>query len=609
MNRNAMSPLLILTLALASVVLAQDGAQQSEDASERSPSQYAFYPAEVAQPGGDLPGDPQVELIEVAEGLAEPINVVSPNDGTGRIFVLERGGGIRIIEDGELLEEPFLDLTGDVLSAFLEQGLLGMAFHPNYSENGLFYVNYTDLLRSGDVLTVQYRVSEDDPNKADAESRKIIMFREQPYANHIGGDIAFGPDGYLYIGHGDGGLEGDPLDAGQDLSTHLGKMLRIDVDDQGAGVGGGAYSIPEDNPFVQGRILIDLFDATEEQFARLHPNALPEIWAFGLRNPWQFSFDRETGDLWIADVGQNFWEEIDYQPASSEGGENYGWKFLQGSHCFPASEGDCPKVGTLPVAEYSHDEGCSVTGGHVYRGDEFADLDGIYFHSDYCSGKIWGIAPGEGDDGSWEYEELIDTALLITGAGEGEDGSIYFTSCECGYGQGVPNPVGSLWKLVSADQVPEGAETAPRGEPATQPAEDEETEETDQDQQQDGQGEEQEGQGEQQEQQRQDEQAQGDGESVDLEALVSQGRGIYTRNCSSCHGGEGGGGAGPALAGNQDLQDVGATAGQIIHGGGGMPAFGSRLSDEQVAAVASYVRNSWGNEFGPVTPAEAEQQR
>jgi len=453
-------------------ILAQDATPAPDQ-----PGQYIFYPSEVAQPGGDLPGDPQVQLVKVADGLFEPVNVVAPNDGSGRIFVLERGGRVRIVQDGQLLEEPFLDISGDVEYQFLEEGLLGMAFHPDYANNGLFYVNYTNLLRSGDVVTVQYGTSADDPNKADTSNPIIISTREQPYPNHIGGDIVFGPDGYLYIGHGDGGLEGDPLDAGQDLTTHLGKMLRIDVSpavtkatggDPGfAVVGGQAYVIPSDNPFTQGDILIDLFRGTDEDdFAELHPKARPEIWAYGLRNPWQFSFDRETGDLWISDVGQNFWEEINMQPADSAGGINYGWKFLQGSHCFPDSANpDCPKVGTLPVAEYEHSIGCTVVGGSVYRGADYQNLTGIYFAGDYCQGRLWGIAPD--DTGAWQMQELLHTSLLLTGSGEDEAGNIYFTSCLCGYGQDAPHQEGALWMLVDASQVPEGAETAPMAGEAT----------------------------------------------------------------------------------------------------------------------------------------------
>jgi glucose/arabinose dehydrogenase len=468
------------------------------------PGQYAFYPSEVAQPGGDLPGDPQIQLIEVTADLAEPVNVAAPHDGSGRVFVVERGGTIRIVDaDGNVLPEPFLDWSSQTMAAFLEQGLLGLAFHPNFAENGIFYINYTDLLRSGDVLTLQMNVSADNPDVADPESAEVISFRAQPYPNHIGGDIEFGPDGCLYIGHGDGGLEGDPLDAGQDLTTHLGKMLRIDVNPAlglpACGKGstaatteeataaaegmvhedithsvstGGAgresigenYAIPADNPFISGDDILNLFGLTEDDFARYHPYAKPEIWAFGIRNPWQFSFDRETGDLWIGDVGQNFWEEVDFEPASSEGGFNYGWKFLQGSHCFPDSMNpDCPQVGVLPVAEYPHDPagGSTVIGGHVYRGDAYPDLEGIYFVSDYISGRLWGIA--RGDDDSWQMEELLDTALFVTGSGEDEAGNIYFTSCECGYGQMAPNPAGSLWMLVAADQIPEGATAAPSG--------------------------------------------------------------------------------------------------------------------------------------------------
>ncbi len=450
------------------------------------PGQYAFYPSHVAQPGGDLPGDPQVQLVKVADGLADPVNVAAPNDGSGRIFVVERGGMIRIVDaNGQLLPEPFLDLTDPtganaVMYAFLEQGLLGLAFHPDFRNNGIFYTNSTNLLRSGDLVTVQYRVSTTDPNKADPNSAIIISWRPEPYPNHLGGEIQFGPDGYLYIGHGDGGLEGDPLDAGQDLGTYLGKMLRIDVSPAvavatgqattSALVGGSAYTIPADNPFAQGDIPINLFglqgNEAEDAFARLHPDARPEIWAYGLRNPWQFSFDRDTGDLWIGDVGQNFWEEINFEPAGTVGGWNYGWKFLQGSHCFPNSmEPNCPKVGVLPAAEYSHVDqeagGCTVIAMGVYRGDESPTLDGIHFNSDFCSGRIWGVA--RGDDGNWQYEALLDTTLFATGAGEGENGEMYLTNCTCGYAEatGETSRDGALWKLVAADKVPAGAETAP----------------------------------------------------------------------------------------------------------------------------------------------------
>lgn len=449
-------------------------------------------PDYVAQPGeGTLPNDPQVQLVLVTDQVFEPVNIAAPNDGTGRIFVVERAGRIRVIDgDGNLLEEPFLDIQNNVQSQFLEQGLLGLAFHPDYANNGLFYVNYTDLLRAGDLLTVQYRVSADNPNVADPASALLVWWRTNPYANHLGGDIVFGPDGYLYIGHGDGGMEGDPFDAGQRLDTHLGKLLRIDVTPAveranamaAAGADGGvnatypatsgAYAIPADNPFSEGDQLLDLFaGTTEEDFAQYHPIARPEIYDWGLRNPWQFSFDRATGDLWIGDVGQNFWEEVNFAPAGYGGGVNWGWRFLQGSHCYPNSLETCPLVGTLPVAEYEHDaeNGCTVVGGHVYRGDEFTSLQGTYFHGDYCSGKVYGIAPA--GDGTWAYQQLLDTGLLMTGTGEDEAGNIYFASCECGYGQMAPNRAGAVWKLVAADQVPEGATTAPPDREAAAEAE------------------------------------------------------------------------------------------------------------------------------------------
>jgi len=492
--------LIAACLVLVLLVLSAGGALRSGAAQDatpaagqaggertRLPGQYAFYPSQVAQPGGDLPGDPQVQLVKVADGLADPVNVAAPNDGSGRIFVVERAGTIRIVDaNGQLLPEPFLDLidpqgANAVMDAFLEQGLLGLAFHPDFKNNGLFYTNSTNLLRSGDLVTAQYKISADDPNKADPSSVIFVSTRPTPYPNHLGGDIQFGPDGYLYIGHGDGGLEGDPVDAGQRLDTHLGKMLRIDVGpavavatgqaNAAALVGGKAYTIPADNPLAEGDIPINLFglqgNEAEDAFARLHPTALPEIWAFGLRNPWQFSFDRRTGDMWIGDVGQNFWEEIDFEPAGS-GGWNYGWKFLQGSHCFPNSvDPDCPKVGVLPVAEYPHTPelnpsfGCTVVAMGVYRGQESPGLDGIHFNSDFCSGRVWGVA--RGDDGSWQMQELLDTALFATGAGESESGEIYLTNCFCGYAEptGETSRDGALWKLVSADQVPAGAETAP----------------------------------------------------------------------------------------------------------------------------------------------------
>lgn len=424
-----------------------------------------------AQPGGDLPGDPAIQLVQVASGLADPVNVAIPDDGTDRVFIVERVGRIRIMDaDGNLLETPFLDLTQLVQNDYLEQGLLGLAFHPDYANNGLFYVNFTDYHTNGDTFVMEFRVSDDDPNVADRESGRLLLAIDQPYVNHNGGTIKFGPDGYLYIAMGDGGLGGDPYGVSQRTDSLLGKLLRIDVNPSG----NQPYGIPEDNPFadaavVQSNGITDVIGETSGlslEAADYHPAARPEIWALGLRNPWQFSFDAVTGDLYIADVGQVTWEEVNFAPAGTPGGQNYGWDWLEGSHCYPASVTECPRtqVGVLPVAEYKHGEdGCDITGLGIYRGEAYPDLDGIYFVSDWCSGKIWGL---ERDDaGAWQFEELLDTELLLTGGGEDPtDGSLYLTACDCVFSREYDpfeDPQGTVWMLVSADQVPEGATTAP----------------------------------------------------------------------------------------------------------------------------------------------------
>jgi glucose/arabinose dehydrogenase len=303
-------------------------------------------------------------------------------------------------------------------------------------------------------------VNKNNPDKADPKTARVIMQIDQPYANHNGGELVFGPDGYLYIGSGDGGWEGDVLGAGQDLSTLLAKVLRIDVD---TSTPDRAYGIPKDNPFVTPKTLMVLFGVSEEAFAKIHPNARPEIWAYGIRNPWKMHFDGKTGDLYIADVGQNHWEEINFQPAGSPGGENYGWKFMCGTQPFPASLKNAPQVGVLPIGEYTHaGEGICVTGLGVYRGKKYPSLDGTYFVGDWGSGKIWGMQHQE--DGKWAMEELLNTALMPSGSGAGEDGTIYMTTAHANYGGPVKpadNARGALWMLVEADKVPGGAETIP----------------------------------------------------------------------------------------------------------------------------------------------------
>jgi glucose/arabinose dehydrogenase len=362
----------------------------------------------IAAPGATAQESPtfDVGLEPVAMGLAEPLAVVDAGDDSGRLFVVEKGGTIQIIQDDAVLEVPFLDITDRVGDLSSEQGLLGLAFAPNYAESGLFYVNYTDL--SGNTMVSRFAVTE-DPNVADTESEQAILRQAQPYPNHNGGHIVFGPDNYLYIGFGDGGSGGDPQGNAQRLDTWLGKILRIEVDPEYV-PDGEPYGIPEDNPFLEDE------------------GALPEIWALGLRNPWRFSFDRETGDLWIGDVGQNAIEEVDRAPGNP-GGLNYGWNPMEGTRCYL---GDCdPSAYTLPVMEYTHDEGgCSVTGGYVYRGEDMPDLQGTYLFADFCSGLIWNGV--EDEAGGWMMSAPVETGLGISTFGEDEAGNLYIADLSGG---------------------------------------------------------------------------------------------------------------------------------------------------------------------------------
>lgn len=442
--------------------------------------------SEVARPGGELPGNPEVSLVEIADGFHDPTNVANAGDGSGRLFVTERVGRIKVVDkEGNVQEEPFLDLTkinplgNDVQTGFVEQGLYDVAFDPDFKENGYFYVHYASLPFNGDGVIVRFQVDPENPEAVTKEraneTAKVILRIEQPYYNHNGGEINFGPDGYLYIGSGDGGWEGDPLEAGQDLSTLLGKMLRIDVhvpDDAAE-----PYRIPPDNPFVEAQEeqLMQLFGIGEETFSKIHTKARPEIWAYGLRNPYTFSFDQKSGDLFIADVGQNHWEEVDYQPADSKGGENYGWDILMGTHCFPLSgptdeQTDCPTFGVLPAAEYPHQKpypgaddlqdgwGCSVIGLGVANHE---NLDGVYLVGDWCSGRLWGLGWA---DGKWQFQELLQSTVQFTGGGYDEDGNVVAVNSNNPYlaDQGpLENPPGKLWRILPKDDVPEGAETAP----------------------------------------------------------------------------------------------------------------------------------------------------
>ena len=311
---------------------------------------------EAAEPPPAAPGG--YAAVLVAQGLSDPVALVAPPGDTTRLFVVEKTGRVRILRGGALLPRPFLDLSGRV-SRGSEQGLLDLEFHPSYASNRRFFVHYTDV--SGDTRVVELQAS-DDPDSA-AAAERVILSVDQPYSNHNGGELAFGPDGKLYIGLGDGGSGGDPQGNGQNLGALLGKILRIDVD------AGTPYGIPADNPFVS------------------RAGARGEIWSYGLRNPWRFSFDAETGAMWIGDVGQNAWEEIDVEPAG-QGGRNYGWNRMEGSSCYPPGS-SCNQTGlSLPVAEYGHGDGCSVTGGFVYRGPDLPELRGAYFYGDYCTGLV-----------------------------------------------------------------------------------------------------------------------------------------------------------------------------------------------------------------------------
>ena len=355
----------------------------------------ASSPAPVPVPAGW----PQISLSRVAGGFVQPVHVAHAGDGSGRIFVVEQAGRIRILDNGVALPSPFLDVSSRLVCCG-EQGLLSVAFPSGFASKKHFYVNYT---RTPDGATVvaRYRVSVDNSNVADPASEEVILTIPQPFANHNGGQLAFGPDGYLYIGMGDGGSGGDPFQVAQNPDNVLGKLLRIDVES-----GATPYGIPPDNPFV-GAV-----------------GHRPEIWALGLRNPWRFSFDRLTGDLYIGDVGQGNFEEIDFQPAGDPGGRNYGWNIMEGDSCYPPGTVGCNRTGlALPVFVYDHSLGCSVTGGHVYRGSAFPSLQGVYLFGDLCSTRIWGIRK---NGAAWDNALLAEnTTLTITTFGEDESGNVY----------------------------------------------------------------------------------------------------------------------------------------------------------------------------------------
>ncbi|MDX1520980.1 MAG: PQQ-dependent sugar dehydrogenase [Anaerolineae bacterium] len=352
--------------------------------------------SEVAE--GPVPLDTlTVNLQPVASGFDSPVYLTHAGDGSGRLFVVEQAGRVQIIRDGARVDVPFLDIIDLVGSDANEQGLLSLAFHPDYANNGRFFVYYTN--RDGNVVIARYQVAE-NPDQADSTSGQILLTIEQPYANHNGGAMLFGPDGYLYLGLGDGGAANDPQGNGQSLNTLLGKVLRLDVD------GAEPYGVPDSNPFV----------STD--------GARPEIWSYGWRNPWRLSFDRQTNDMYVADVGQNQFEEVHVELAGAAGGQNYGWNVMEGFNCFAQTDCDPAALDlVLPVTEYDHSEGCSITGGYVYRGGQFPALSGVYFYGDFCSGTVWGLRREA--DGSWSEASLLATPHNITSFGEDEAGELY----------------------------------------------------------------------------------------------------------------------------------------------------------------------------------------
>lgn len=360
-----------------------------------------------------LAADPDLQFTQVSD-RAGIVDIANAGDGSGRLFLVEQSGRIFINDQGVDSATPFLDIRNKVMSSGNEQGLLSLAFAPNYGSSGYFFVWYTDL--GGDTVLCRFRVGT-DPNIADPATETLILKVEQPYSNHNGGRLEFGPDGMLYLGLGDGGGSFDPNDSAQDGSSLLGKLIRIDVDPSH-----GTYAVPGDNPFVG------------------DGSVLNEIWALGLRNPWRIAFDKGTGNLYIADVGQNEFEEINFQPAGSDGGENYGWDIMEASQCTGGNTCD-PSGFTLPVAEYDHGSGCSVTGGEVYRGNAYPSFAGVYFFGDYCSGKVWGLSRV---GNQWSAALLADTSYAISTFGRGEDGSVY-----------LANRTGGIYLLSDGDPVPE----------------------------------------------------------------------------------------------------------------------------------------------------------
>jgi glucose/arabinose dehydrogenase len=359
--------------------------------------------------------------IQIANGFTKPVYVCQPPGDNDRLFVLEQKGIIKIIKNGKTVRKPYADLRNKVHNPITpgdERGLLGLAFHANYQNNGFVYINYSD--KNDHTIVSRFRVAS-DPDRLDTKSEKVLIKLKQPFSNHNGGHMEFGPDGYLYISVGDGGKWGDPYNNAQNLGNLFGKILRIDVDT------GDPYAIPDDNPFIN------------------NEDAKDEIWLYGLRNVWRFSFDWGKGDVYLGDVGQDLWEEIDFVAAENAGGQNFGWRVMEGNHCYNPKE-DCEPTGVLPIFEYPNDanymkiltgmdepnvDGCSVTGGYVYRGSTISELQGTYFFADYCSGNIWTFKEKNGK--ATEFQNRTEEINLggggftnyISSFGEDNNGELY----------------------------------------------------------------------------------------------------------------------------------------------------------------------------------------
>ena len=377
----------------------------------------------------------RLSSILIADGFEKPVFVTSyPNDAK-LLYVVEQAGVIKVIKNGDKIKQPFFDINNNVVNPSRpgdERGLLGFAFHPKHITNGKFYINYMN----NDGYTIVSEFLVNSKLNADHNSERILLKLKQPYRNHNGGDIQFGPDGYLYISIGDGGKAGDPLNAGQDLNTLLGKIIRINVDQE-------PYGIPKSNPYYGQK------------------DKRSEIWAWGLRNVWRFSFDKKTGDIYYGDVGQNKWEEINFEPASSNGGINYGWRIMEANHCYDPKE-NCPQKGlTKPIIEYPNDanymvilgggsqadaEGCSVTGGYVYRGKNIKSMQGQYIFGDYCSGNIWTfkVVNGKATNFINRTEEINigngEFTTYISSFGQDSDGELYIVDYN-----------GGIYKLIESD--------------------------------------------------------------------------------------------------------------------------------------------------------------